>query len=145
MITHDPTEGEDSFSSGLEVDLTPMLDVLFMLLVFLVLTANSAQLALDFDLPRVSEDTGERAPGGEDLVVIIPTGDTPWTVGEDSHPDWATAREAIRAALTTAPEAGVTVAAARDAPLERAVDVLTFLRGEGLPSAAILIERETAP
>jgi biopolymer transport protein ExbD len=134
--------GEDAGGSwaALAPDLTPLLDVLFILLVFFILTANSVRHALDIDLPREGAEQARPVTEQQPIVVGLHPGADSWEINGRRLNEWTIVQEAIRAAHRRAPEAPIVVGAARAAEVERLLQLLAFLQAEGLSAAQILMQ-----
>ena len=124
----------------LAADLTPMLDVLFILLVFFVLTANSAQLALDVTLPSDKSTAAKPLPQPKRVVVSILPEEGKWQIDGTTFESWEEAQAAIEAAKKEKPKAAFVIASDRDVPMQRFVQTLSFLRGLGVAKVDIAME-----
>lgn len=129
-------------SSTLGIDLTPLLDIIFIVLVFLLLTANVRIQSMDITLPEVA-DTASPAPAvQENLTLHLFAHEPYWALGEQKFSDWDAFRRAILAArahsqtAATAPD--IIIAADRDASTERLLNLLNFLQRQNIPAAQIL-------
>ena len=125
--------------------LTPLVDVVFMLVAFLILTANSLPLALEVDLPA----TDAAAPSsGEQSVIRL---DVPalagWQIETVSYADAQAARTALADALAAEPDALVRIAIDRNTPAQRLIDAFDMARDAGAEQVEVAAERpaQTAP
>lgn len=141
MIKLPAEKGDDTGVAGLAADLTPLLDVLFVLLIFFVLTANAAQVVLDLDLPTKGARAATAQKEKNKVVVAIFAQDGRWAVDGTDYVDWPAARDAIEAARTAKPEARFVIAGDRKVSLERFLQTLTFLRTLGLEQTDIIMEQ----
>lgn len=123
---------------GLAGDLTPLIDVLFMLIVFMVLTANAANRALDADF-ATTEETGLPTPDEAEPIEVdvLKTGGPAYRIGGTDYRSWATARQALETRLSD--DAAIRIAAAADAPSQRLLDLLAFLQGHGVTDVSIVM------
>ncbi len=64
-----------SFEDGPNIDLTPLIDMVFMLLLFFILSTTFLKPALEVDLPQSG---GEMAGQTEDKVIVV-------TIGKDGE------------------------------------------------------------
>jgi biopolymer transport protein ExbD len=135
-------EIEERPGSDLVMDLTPLLDVLFMLLVFFLLTANAVPIALELDLPRESSSSAQPLRDDRLLAVTIRDDDEPWSVAERSFRSWDAARVHLLELHHQQPASPVVIAAARRAPLEHMVSVLAFLADERIPVVQVLLDAQ---
>lgn len=119
-------------------DLTAVLDILFILLVFFLLTANSVEQALTVALPSTEPEAAQPLDQERSLRVVIDT--NAWQVGERRVSDWQGARDALLAAIENDPDTRIVVQGAREAALERLVQLLGFLQSQGLSTANIQVQ-----
>jgi biopolymer transport protein ExbD len=124
----------------LAADLTPMLDVLFILLVFFVLTANSAQLVLDVTLPKDQATAAKPLPQPERIVIAILPDEGKWQVKDSKLETWEETEAAIKAAIEAAPKAAVVIASDQSVPMQRFVQTLSYLRNLGVAKVDIAME-----
>ncbi len=121
-----------------ELDITPLIDVLFMLIIFFVLTANFLQGRIEVDLPQ-----GEAASEiGESPLLL--------TVRKDGIVLWdgreaASGELASLAAEAASGKREVLLAGDKEAPYGAVARVLEILRREGLTSAGLALQGEDAP
>ena len=134
-------ENDDSQPSLL-ADLTPLLDVIFIVLVFLMLSANVAPLALPVDLPSMGAEQAEMLEDPQTLTVNLFRGQPAWGLDGQEFNSWAELSAAMLAERSDRPDVRVVVAGDRDVPMERLVQVLSFLQGQQWLAASILMENE---
>jgi biopolymer transport protein ExbD len=123
----------------LTLDLTPMLDVLFMLLVFFVLTANSAQQVMDVVLPQSQTETAQ-PPAQQAIVIEIAHGATPWHFDNQAFSTWADAAAHLQTVLTAHPAIPIIIAGDAKAHWDHVLKVMTYLTQAGRPAAQILMD-----
>ncbi len=115
-----------------EVELTPLIDVLFMLIVFFVLTAVFSEPAIRVNLPGAE---GEQV--SEDSLILTLDNEGRIFIGDGE----LTREQAIERALSSFGEGvRILVAADREAPYGLVVTLLDDLRGSGIGSAGLLVE-----
>lgn len=119
---------------GADIDITPLIDVLFMLIIFFVLTTAFTQGSIDVALPRGSVPPPERNP-----VVL--------TVAGDAKILWAgreTTRSELPSLVRGALERGddILLAGDRSAPYGEVAELLAELRSLGVPSVGIAFQTE---
>ena len=118
---------------GIALDITPLIDVLFMLIIFFVLTATFLSGQIVVDLPQgegVREGTG-----GSLLLTVTADGALFWgnrEIGREELPGL------VRSALDE--KGQILVAADRSAPYGDVAEVLDLLRRLGVSSAGLALE-----
>jgi biopolymer transport protein ExbD len=122
------------FKRGVDVDITSLIDVLFMLIIFFVLTASFLQGTIEIDLPdgdapRVSE----RAP----LVVTVTDSEILWAgraISRDALP--------MLVARAIAESDDILIAGERSAPYGDVAELLDEMRGLGVESVGLAFDGE---
>ena len=115
-----------------DVELTPLVDVLFMLIVFFVLTAVFSEPALPVKLPG---GTGEEVPGGSLTLSIDKNGGI--FIGERELSRDQAVGEAV---IHFGKGERIVIAADREVPYGTVVSLLEELRGAGVDSAGRLVD-----
>ena len=121
---------------GAEIDLTPMLDVVFIMLIFFIVTATFIKQA-GIDVLRPEALTGEQKPTVALLVAISPGGDI-WIDKKRVDPN--SVRSHIERLHAENPKGGLVVQADRTSTNEKLMVVLNAARAAGLREVAISTE-----
>ncbi len=134
MPRSNPHEGS---LRDLAPDLTPMLDILFILLVFFMLTAGAVFQTLNLELPSAGKSEAALPRNAAQLVLEIrPRG---YAINGEAIADF----EALKLAMATAGgKKEVVVAADRGIAIERLLKVLVEARSSGFVTADILMKNE---
>ena len=108
------------FDEDAGIDLTPVIDVIFMLLIFFIMTTFSKPV-LDIVLPasETAEDAGRK---GAELVISVKAD------GTIHHQDRQLTREELTAVLETRPEALLNLYVDEKAPFEAFVGVIDIAK-----------------
>jgi len=137
MITVNSEGNGDAGLADLAPDLTPMLDILFILLVFFMLTAGAVFQSLDLTLPEDKSDSVPPLEAAQHIVVEIKTDayqiDKKSVVGLDAF------KEAFAKTRTAFPDREVVIAGDKDVSIERFLEVLTYLKSQNVDAANILM------
>ncbi len=123
-------------------DLTPLLDVIFIVIVFLMFTANVAPLALPVDLPKQGADQAGAIKQEQPLSINLLSASPGWALDGQEYSSWETVRMELLKARAAQPDIGVVIAGDRSVPMERLVLVLSFLQSQNWPAASIMMESE---
>mgnify|MGYP001811864879 FL=1 len=119
-----------------DINLTPMLDVVFIMLIFFIVTATFIKQA-GIDVLRPEAQTGEQKPTVSVLVAISGNGDI-WI--DKKKVDVTAVRAHIERIHAENPKGGLVIQADRDAKSEKLMAVLNAARGAGLTEVAISTE-----
>ena len=120
-----------SSRSSLNLDITPLIDVLFMLIIFFVLTATFIQGKLDVDLPSADGETPEMK---NTLTVTVEKNGTIFWEG------LKVTKEDIPELAKNSKKREIIIAGDKNAPYGSVAEVLSILRKEGVTSAGLLME-----
>ncbi len=119
-----------------EIDLTPMLDVVFILLIFFIVTSVFVtEAGIEVNKPAAS--TAE--PKSKDLILIAvsPEGDI-WIDGEQVDPRFIRSRFELR--LAEAPNSSVVIQGDRAASNQHVMDILRAAREAQIANVSISTE-----
>lgn len=130
---------DNSLQETLIMDLTPMLDVLFLLLIFFVLTANVAQFSIDLTLPSAEQSGIPKEIKPDALLLTMHINPKRWVIDDKTYNSWDEAKTALQKIAAQSPRP-LTIAGDKNLPLQRLIKVLTFMETIGLDAAEILVE-----
>ncbi|NLL37524.1 MAG: biopolymer transporter ExbD [Fretibacterium sp.] len=123
---------------GIDLDITPLIDILFMLIIFFVLTATFVQGRMEVELPR---GDGEPQRESQTLLVSVTSGGTiRWggeTVLSEDLP--------VLAERAVAESRDILLAGDRAAPYGVVAELLNVLSQKGLTSVGLALEGTPAP
>jgi len=111
---------------GAGADLTPMVDVVFLLIVFFVLVSQiSSGERVEMDLPRLDEAAAPARTGQERLIINVIEGERPFVIGARSWEDAPAGLAGLTQTIRSAREEGradrIVVRAGRAVASERAL------------------------
>jgi len=134
-----PNSNRESIISDLMPDLTPLLDVMFMLLIFFILTANAVPYALDVNLPEDNEDVTQAIKDPTMLSITLLPNDKGWKIDETLYPT----EEAFKAALLgqIKSKKQVVIVGDKDVSMNTLLNVMAFLRKHNIEAADIVMEK----
>ena len=129
------SRAKDEAQAG-EIDLTPMLDVVFILLIFFIVTAVFVKEA-GYEVLKPQATTATPAELEPILIAISPVGEI-WMDGDIVQP--RALRLRIEQRLAETPNAAVVIQADQQAPNEQVMAIMTAAREAGLPNVQIAAE-----
>lgn len=131
----------DEIVDGVDLNITPLIDIVFILLIFFVVTTTFVhELGLPIERPESS--TAQEAPHSVVRVAVSRHGE----VTVDAHPTspWRVEAE-VRSHLNEHEDAAVLVIADRGTVADMLVDVLDACRRAGAKDVALGVEQGGAP
>ncbi|TDV19508.1 ExbD/TolR family protein [Paraburkholderia caballeronis] len=135
----DELPGDDALMS--EINMTPLVDVMLVLLIVFLVTIPALQHALKIDLPRVASQP-ERIVAPHADVAIDANGVVLWN-GERVTMDDLDAKLAAAAAMHPQPE--LRVHADRNVRYERVADVMSAAQAAGIAQLGFVTEPRPRP
>lgn len=106
-----------------DIDLTPLIDVVFMLLVFFIMTTTFSRPVLDIVLPK-SEEAEKQATRPKELVIGIKSN------GTIIHNENQVSIEQLPAILDSMPEAMLNLHVDAKAPFESFVNIVDIAKNK---------------
>lgn len=128
----------------LQPDLTPLLDVIFIVLVFFLLTAQTPLLELPLQLPQSREALATAHAGAGERLQVRLSAEGHWRVNGMPQPDFDALRAALLQAFAGAGKPGLDLALDRQAPLSAFLDLMALLQQQGIQDSRILLEANHA-
>ena len=119
-----------------DINLTPMLDVVFIMLIFFIVTATFIKQA-GIDVRRPDAETDEKKPTVSVLIAISPGGEI-WI--DKKKVDPTAVRAHIEKLHAENPRGGIVVQADREAKYEKLKAVLDAARAAGVTEVAVSTE-----
>lgn len=127
-------------SSILGLDLTALIDIIFIILVFLLLTANTQLLSLPVEVP--TESTSQLAPISqvENITVNVLASKPHWAIDGVPFDDFTEFESAFIKQYQSQSEAKVIIAADKTAPVQPLMTLLALLQRQAITNTQILME-----
>ncbi len=124
--------------NGLLPDLTPLLDIIFIVMVFLMLTAAVKLDSLDVDLPTVDSPKTSNVHSNS-LAINVLESSPHWAINGKQYIDWENFTLALLEEHRTQPQP-IVVGAEKTADVQHLVRLLAFLRQNGIQDTQILTQ-----
>ena len=137
-------DSEEETGISLGPDLTPLLDVVFIVLVFLLFTANSQTLSLPVNLPQATQQEASISNEPKTLTVSLFEEGEPWAISETKFDRWEEFTVQLLEEVNSQPDTVVLIAGDQKAPLGNLVKLMMFLSQHNIEAAQVLME-EVAP
>ena len=125
-------------SSGFP-DMTALLDVIFILLVFLLLTANTVPEVLQVELPEDSEAQAQSLLVDQQIAVTLFAETDRWGVGDTEYHHWHAFEAALMARVRAAEQPEIVISGDRDVSLEKTLKLFSWLQKHNLAAAQIMM------
>ncbi|EKO3424863.1 biopolymer transporter ExbD [Vibrio fluvialis] len=124
---------------GLTPDLTPLLDIIFIVMVFLMLTAAVKLDSLDVTLPTSDSDV-VTAVESQSLTINITAAEPYWAIDGQAYLDWHNFTLALLEAHKHN-QRPIVIGADKNAEVQHLVKLLAFLQENGIQATQLLTEK----
>jgi len=136
------TNKRSSIISDIMPDLTSLIDVMFMLVLFLILTANTASYVIKVDVPTDKDAVSEVVKNDDVIAVtLLPEGQG-WMINKQDFSDWALFQTSLLDKIDPDnKKQTVAIIGDKSVSMQKLVDMMTFLQKNNVPMADIAVER----
>ncbi|MDD1792260.1 biopolymer transporter ExbD [Enterovibrio makurazakiensis] len=132
----------DSEISTFTPDLTPLLDIIFIVMVFLLLTANVEFKSMEIAIPQ-TQDSGVLASPEQQMIAINILADSPaWAIQGQPIDNWPSFTQTLLETIEANPNKTVVIAADKSAAVEDMLKVLAFMQQNQITATNIVMEEE---
>ncbi|CED71521.1 ExbD/TolR family protein [Aliivibrio wodanis] len=129
----------DTSSESFQPDLTPLLDIIFIVMVFLLLTATVKLQSLEVSLPSAETESISDVDS-KSLTVNILEEAPYWGLDGKSYSSWEDFTQALLTQVNLKPEFQVVIASDKSAEIQHMVKLLAFLQDNKIKATQILMD-----
>jgi biopolymer transport protein ExbD len=129
-------------SQRLAPDLTPLLDIIFILMVFLLLTANIKLKTLDIEIPQTTEHKVLVSTEQKNIAINLMAHSPLWALDGKPYQDFDNFRQSLIAMVKAAPDKAVIIAADKNAKVEDMLALLAFLQSQQIRTTNLVMEEK---
>lgn len=123
-------------------DLAPLLDIIFIVMVFLLLTANISIQTMQVDIPTTADSEVLQTPAADALAINILASAPYWAIKQQTFADWPSFSQALLAQHKDNQQQPLVIGVDRNAPVERMLKLLAFLQKNNINATSIIMEEE---
>jgi biopolymer transport protein ExbD len=140
MIALRQSPENEGFLKDLIPDLTPMLDILFILLVFFMLTIGQVFEGMDLTLPKSTAQKIQQTQIDNMIVLSLGDHENSYAINNRKFVTIEGFKSDILKTVQDNPDEKIILAGDRTVSLERLLNILTFLNDNGIQTANILMQ-----
>ncbi|NQZ92136.1 MAG: biopolymer transporter ExbD [Moritella sp.] len=122
-------------------DLTPLLDIIFIVMVFLLLTASIKLQTLEVDLPTADSAVTSEVDN-QSVTINILALPPYWALQGEQFSDWDGFTKALVILVTDKPDVDIVIASDKTAQIQHMVKLFVFLQDNQISATQLLIEEE---
>lgn len=136
-----PQSSHSSWRS-LTPDITPLLDIIFIVLVFLLLTANIPLQSLEVDLPKTDSEALGALTDTKSMTINMLAGTPAWALNGKEYEDWQQFKPVLVAQLDALKETDLVLASDKEVTVDSMLKLLAFLQEHEITATQILMDDE---
>lgn len=121
-------------------DLTPLLDVVFMLIIFLILSINTTSFSLEVNLPE-DRDNISKIISDKDQIEIHLLSSNMWQINEKKFENEQKFRNYLLNFYQKNKNRKIIIIVDKNSKAQKLISILTFLKKENIQMADILVEK----
>lgn len=123
-------------------DLTPLLDIIFIVMVFLLLTANIQVQSLKVDVPKTQDEAALSNQQKNVITLNILAQDPKWAIQGKTYESWEVFKQTLLDEVKASPKTPLMVAADKHAKVEDMLALLAFLQSQNIQTANLMMEAQ---
>ena len=123
-------------------DLTPLLDIIFIVMVFLLLTANIQIKTMEIAIPQTQDGAVLESPNQDVIAITVLKGSPSWALQGDAISDWNMFSHALLEITKANPEKPIVIAADKLASVESMLKVLALMQNNNINATNIVMEEQ---
>lgn len=127
--------------SDLLPDLTPLIDVMFMLIVFLILTTNATQQIFDVSLPENKENNLPLI-SNDDAIIVTIFANNKWAINEQEFDNFNDLKSNLLEIYNSSNNKKLLIYGDKMVTMDKLMDMLTFMRSNNIEAADIVMNKK---
>ncbi|PMH37101.1 biopolymer transporter ExbD [Vibrio sp. 10N.286.49.B3] len=131
-----------SQESDFRPDLTPLLDIIFIVMVFLLLTANISIQSMTVDLPTTEESSVLSSTDSPSLTINLLVSDPVWAINDTTFDTWEQFSQSLIAMIESSPKQPIMINSDKQVPVERMLQLFAFMQKNNINATSIIMEEK---
>ncbi len=127
-------------NESLSIDMTPLIDIIFIVLVFLLLTANVPLQSLQLDVPTTPNAHLTPITVEKKMTINVMPSSPQWAINGQGYEHWSEFEAAFNTAFNTQPDIKIIIAADKSASIEPLMRTLSLLQQHEIKNTQVLME-----
>jgi biopolymer transport protein ExbD len=137
-----PGSNRESIISDLMPDLTPLLDILFLLIVFLILTANAVPYAIDVNLPEDDQAVSKAVDDTNVLPITLLGDGKGWKIDGQTYQSESKFKTDLLVNFNKDKEQHIMIMGEKTVSMQKLLNLMTYLKKNNIQAVDILMERK---
>lgn len=123
------------------IDMTPLIDIIFIVLVFLLLTANVPLQSLHLDVPSAPNAHLTPITEQKKMTINVMPSSPQWAINGQGYDHWSEFEAAFNTSFKTQPDVNIIIAADKSASIEPLMRALSLLQQHEIKNTQVLMEQ----
>ena len=123
-------------------DLTPLLDIIFIVMVFLLLTANITVKILTLDVPSTKHSEVLAIQNKQVIAISLLSEGNVWAIEDKRYPDFQSFCDALLVLHNEFPARPVVIASDKQVSVERMLQLLAFMQQNNINATNIIMDEQ---
>lgn len=132
----------ENAATSMTPDLTPLLDIIFIVMVFLLLTANITVKTLTLDIPSTEHVEVLESPDTQVIALSLLVDAPNWAIEETTYADWDSFATALLALHKQFPQREVVIASDKQVAVENMLRLLAFMQQNQINATNIMMDEQ---
>lgn len=132
----------DNSVMDIKPDLTALLDIIFIVMVFLLLTANISIKTMTLDIPTTDQTELLDSPDSAVIAVSLLASEPSWAIEETLYEDWQLFSKALLELKNKYPKRALLIAADKMVSVEKMLRLLAFMQKNQINATNIVMDEE---
>lgn len=129
-------------NSDITPDLTPLLDIIFIVMVFLLLTANINIKTMSLDIPSTDQVEVLDSPDNQVITVNLLAKAPNWAIEQTSYDDWTAFSDALLEIKQRYPKRSLVIGSDKSVSVENMLKLLAFMQQNHINATNIIMDEE---
>ena len=136
-----PQSDRENIIADLMPDLTPLLDIIFMLIVFLILTANPVPYGIEINLPEDNENIAQVIDEPKNITITILAVQNSWKINEQSYDNEIVFKKELLSRHKSNPEIDIIIVGEKNVTMQKFLNLVGFLKKHNIDAVDIVMEK----
>ena len=133
-------QNRENILADLIPDLTPLIDVMFMLMVFLILTINQAEKIFNIETPKDEENISILNKNSSTIKITIFASNNEWAISDKKFNDFYILKNHLENLTDKNHNSKIIIYSDKKANVEKLLKLMTYLKKEKINNINIIME-----
>ena len=133
-------QNRENILADLIPDLTPLIDVMFMLMVFLILTINQAEKIFNIETPKDEENISILNKNSDTIKITIFASKNKWAIADEKFNNFNILKNRLENLTDKNHNSKIIIYSDKKANVEKLLKLMTYLKKENINNINIIMK-----